>query len=294
LSNVTVVNGIANFTRVNATSSVGCTQPQSIFAYYRSIVFANNSGMYVLSGSTPEKISDKLDGFVSTIDFTSYKNYGVPVFGFQVMVDNILCAAFLVRFTDTFTTTTPTVRTIMAVMHKGKWWFTSQLPSSKVGLAAVASLPINGVYTAFGWAVNSLYQLFSKTSNPNNWTLRTKLWDAGAPMLDKQGVMVGVGCDAGGGASLGLTVTGETEYGSVSTNLGGNTAQWINNAGQGVSWVNNSNATVAWTPVFTGYFLFTAPLPIGGGKYIGLTATGTNNVGRVRSVAVEVERRRRW
>ena len=34
----------------------------SVFAFSRAIAFANANGFYLMSGATPQKISDKLDG----------------------------------------------------------------------------------------------------------------------------------------------------------------------------------------------------------------------------------------
>lgn len=96
LSNVTVSQGVASFSRINISASIGTTLPTSVFAYGRSIAFANQTGFYLLSGATPEKASDKIARFLQQIDFT------LPIYGAQLTVRNELCAAFLVNVNDVF------------------------------------------------------------------------------------------------------------------------------------------------------------------------------------------------
>jgi hypothetical protein len=288
LSNVTVVGGILQFSRINVSASIGTSQPLSVFPFLRALAFINGTGFYVMSGATPEKVSDKLDNFVAAI------NFGAKVFGMQIAVNNILCAAFLVTFADTFTTKTPVNRNILAVLFRGKWWFTSQMvDGGQVG--AVFSLPVDGLLTAFGWVGPSLYQLMSAT-NANNWLLKTKLWDAEAPILDKQGILAGIGVVLGGAETPSFSLYVDTEKSSVLTVLGTTTTPvtWFNNQGAVVGWTNSFGATVQWVQTTSGYdFLYTAANN-GGGKYMGLTATGNANVSQIRLLALELEKRRSW
>lgn len=231
LSNVQVVGGVAQFSRINASSSVGTSQPRSIFSLLRALCFSNNSGFYSMTGATPDKISDELDGLVAAI------NFGTPVWGGAVMVQNILCAAFLVSFVDNFVGTGQT-RSILCLRFRGKWWFTSQLPASAVNLSSIVSIPVNGLSSLYGWAGPSLYSLLS-TANTNSFKFVSKLWDMGAPIFKKQAMRVGAGMDITGGASASLSLTVDNENGSRPVAFSGPLQSYI-------QWVNQSAATVTW------------------------------------------------
>ncbi len=288
LSNVTVVGGLAQFSRINITASIGTNQQLSVFPYARALAFANNSGFYLVSGATPEKVSDKLDTLITAINFSS------KVWGAQVMVSNILCAAFLFQFTDVFVGS-GNARYMMAVLFRGKWWFTSQFPALTPGVNAILSFPVNGLSTLFGWSGNSFYQLLSAGQN-NTWLLQTKLWDAETPILDKQGIQAGLGAVYAGGISPGVVASVDTEYASVLTTIGGapTLAQWVNIAGGIVPWTNASHAVTTWAVSLSGYAFLKGVAANGGGKYMGLTLTGSTNTLQIRIIAVELERRQRW
>lgn len=289
LSNVTVVGGIANFSRINVTSSIGTTHPESIFAYSRTIAFANNAGFYVLSGATPEKVSDNLDNVIAAVDFTK------KVYGGQVMVYNVLCAAFLFTFSDSITLRPAQPRSILAVQIKGRWWFTSQLSPGGTQMGAFVSLPVAGLSSLYGWSGTSLYPLFAGT-NVANWLLKTKLWDMGVPMLDKSAILAGMGAVLGDAPSPGVDVYVDSEMSSVLTTVAQEFPQvaWVDNAGDPVQWINDSGDIVQWVIVPQGYSLYLGQANNGGGKFIGLTATGNDNLVEVRLLALEIEATRRW
>lgn len=289
LSNVTVVAGIAQFSRINASASIGTTQPLSIFPYLRTIAFANNSGFYVMSGATPEKVSDKLD------DLIAATNFATKIYGVQIMIQNILCAAFLINFNDSFTQTPTVARSILAILFRGKWWFTSQKAANTGQINALVSLPISGLSTAFGWSGNVIYQLMA-ASNTNAYLLKTKLWDLQSPMLDKSGLLAGFGVVLAGNGLSGFNVYVDTEKSSVLTTLGAPlpAVQWVNNFSKIVTWINNLSQPVAWVLAPVGYELFLGQANNGGGKYIGMTVTGNNNTTQIRLLALEAERTRRW
>jgi len=289
LSNVTVVDGVAQFSRINASSSIGTSQPQSIFPYLRGLAFANSSGFYVISGATPEKVSDRLDNLLAAT------NLEQPIYGCQVVVNNILCMAFVLQFLDSFVSSPAQTRVVIAVLFRGRWWLTSQLPSSGIGLSSIISYPVSGLPTMFGWAGNAYYELLSTTNN-NNWMLQTRLWDLGAPILNKQAIQAGLGIVLNGAASSGISVTVDNEYISVDTTIGSTTpvVGWVNNYNIGVTWSNNSGSTVPWVLVFSGYNFLHGSANIGGAKYLGLTVTGNTNTSQIRMLAIEQEKRARW
>jgi hypothetical protein len=215
LSNVTVAAGVTSFSRINVTGSVGTVQPTSVTAYYRAILFFHPSGIYLLAGATPERISDKISQIV-----TAYNGSGV--FGFSVQVQGEICAAMQLNISDTFTQG-GTVRPLITAYFRGRWWvssFTNINPGSPV--TAITSIPVNGVYTAYGWRLEAhpqLYQLFGGVLSA--WLVKSKFWDGGTPTREKQAINVAVGglWPNGGVAGGGITVNVDTELGTAPANL---------------------------------------------------------------------------
>lgn len=283
LGNVAVSGGATTFTRTNITASIGTNLPNSIFAYYRSIVFANTSGFYSLSGATPLKISDDLDKMVSQIDFTK------AVSGAQFLVNNILCAGFLFTFNDTFTPAA-TSRVIMAVFFNNRWFMAAQ----GTGLKYMTSLPVSGTTTLFGLDAANLYQLFSSASGALASRIVTKLWDGGEPLLDKQILKVGLGVVYGGSGTQTLTVTSDNEMQSANVSAIGNlpAITWLN-ATQGViQWQNALSQNLTFT--ISGYLFVPASAATGGGKYMGATITSPSNGLTFSLIALQYKKGKRW
>jgi len=108
--------GITLFTNTNISASVGSRLQYAIFPYFRSVLFMNEYGVYALVGSTTSKISDPLDGVFPDIDFTTAR-----VTAGQVLLNNILCAAFNIRYNDS-----GTYRYVQAIFFEKKWFFSNQ------------------------------------------------------------------------------------------------------------------------------------------------------------------------
>ena len=290
LSNVAVSSsGLTTFSRLNVSASIGCTQPQSVFPFQRSLAFSNTSGFYVVAGATPEKISDDLDTLMASV------NFNVPVYGAQIMIGKILCAAFLINFQDSFVNNPTVTRSMLCVYFRGKWWFTSQKQAA-AGLNTLTSNPVQGVSTPYGWVGNVFYPLMAAT-NINNWLLKTKLWDMGAPMLDKQGLKAAIGLLTSTGFTPGLTLNVDNENTSLPTAVGGayNFVQFMNNFGAILPMQNNSGQIVQFVSNGAGlYQLLIGTTNIGGGKFIGITASGTNSVAQIRLLALLGQKRRPW
>lgn len=282
LGNVTVSAGVTSFTRSNITASIGTNLPFSVFPYYRSMMFANQSGFYGLFGVSPQKISSDMDKIVQAIDFTQ------TVSGAQGFVNNILCAAFLFTFNDTFTPAS-TSRAVMALFQDQKWWLSSQVS----GMRFLVFLPISGASTFFGWDTNKLYQLFNSSTGSISSRVQTKLWDGGEPILDKQILRGGVGVTYGGMGGQTITATTDTEFSSDSLPIGGTgSVTWTNATGGVVQLQNSSNQNVNFT--VTGYVLSASSAKSGGGKYMGMTVTSSSNQLNYNMFALEYKTGARW
>ena len=249
--------GSTIFTNTNVSASVGTRRIRAIFPYFRSVLFMNDYGVYALVGSTTSKISDQLDGIFPNIDFSS------PVTAGQVLLNNILCAAF--NFTYAPSGVTP--RQIQAVFFDKKWFLTSQAAQT-----LVTSVPVLGVINLYGVIDKDFYQLYKSSTANINSTIQTAL----SPMQDtirtKQALKFGVEAILTSGATFNITV--DSEQGSSPVYTLANLAQWINNSSQVIPWVNNSSATIGW--LYTnGYYLYKSDAQQYG-KYLGLTLTSSD------------------
>jgi hypothetical protein len=219
LSNVTITLGVTSFSRINVTGTVGTNFPASVTAYFRAILFYHSSGIYLLAGATPEKISEKISQIIAL------PNTGQP-YGFTVQVQGEICAGMQISFVDNFTQTS-VQRPLCMLYFRGRWWFSSYTnPSPTFVTTAITSIPINGVATAFGWRADvsgagaQLYELFA-SGTLSSWLVKTKFWDGGSPTREKQSINAGVaGLWPNGGVSGGgLTVNVDTEFGTSAANI---------------------------------------------------------------------------
>lgn len=249
--------GSTLFTNTNVSASVGSKRNRAIFPYFRSLLFMNDYGIYALVGSTTSKISDQLDGIFPYIDFT------LPITGGQVLLNNILCAAF--NFTYTPPNTTP--RQLQAVFFDKKWFFTSQ-----GSLDYITSIPVSGIITLYGVDDKAFYKLYDSSTA----TINTQIQTALSPMQDtirtKQALKFGIEAILSQGGTFYVTV--DSEQGSSPTYTLNNYVDWLNNASQTIPWVNNSSVTIGWT-YSTGYFLYKSDAQQYG-KYLGLTLTSAD------------------
>ena len=249
--------GSTLFTNTNVSASIGSKRPYAVFPYFRSVLFMNDYGMYALVGSTTSKISDNLDGIFPLIDFSQ------PVSAGQVLLNNILCAAFSFTYND------PSVgaRAIQAVFFEKKWFITSQ-----GALTYVTSAPVSGLVNMYGVTGKSLYRLYGSSTASINSTIKTALMPMNDPIRTKQALKFGIEATLTTGGTL--TVTVDSESGSSPQYVLNNSVTWYNNSGQTITWTNNSSATIGWL-TSAGYALYKSDAQQYG-KYLGLTVTSSN------------------
>lgn len=257
VSNLVVTGGVSSFSRINVTGSVGTTNPTSVSAYYRAIIFYHSSGIYLLAGATPERISEKITGIIKASSGAAY--------AFQVQIQGEICAGMQFTVLDSFTTTTPTQRPLMVMYFRGRWWVASFVnPNPASASVACASLPVNGMWVAFGWRNTSagtrLYNIFGAGAQ-NTWLLRTKLWDGGAPVHEKQGINAAIGGQfTGVGNDVSINI--DTELASVPCTISPLQGETL------------------------GYHLDVTPANEGGTQYLGLTITGTASMSQIDIIAL--------
>ena len=260
-SDVRVTNaGTTLFTNTNVSASVGSKLPYAIYPYFRSVLFMNNYGIYALVGSTTTKVSDALDGVFPYIDFT------FPVYAGQVLLNNILCAAFNFKYTGGLGTSSSS-RYIQAIFFEKKWFFTS----AGNDLAYITSAPLAGKINLYGTNGNSCVRLYADSSSAINSYVQTSLNPMKDPIRTKQALKVGIEATLSTAAEL--TVTVDSETGSSLPVLLGELVTWVNNLSNVISWTNNSSAVITWYGG-GGYTLYKTDAKQWG-KYLGMTVTST-------------------
>jgi hypothetical protein len=255
--------GTTLFTNTNVSASVGTKLSYAIFPYFRSVLFMNDYGIYALVGSTTSKISDSLDGIFPNIDFTNGK-----ITGGQVLLNNILCAAFNFRYTGN-QGTTDVDRYIQAVFFEKKWFFTS----SDNELKFVTSVPLGGRINLYGTNGNSCVQVYSNATASVNSYVQTSLNPMKDPIRTKQALKVGIEATLTNSAQLVVTV--DSERGSSPPVTLGELVNWLNNFSAVVVWTNNSSNVIGWSSGVTGYVLYKTDAKQYG-KYLGMTVTSSD------------------
>ena len=267
------------FTNTNVSASIGSKRPYAVFPYFRSVLFMNDYGTYALVGSTTSKISDPLDGIFPYIDFTK------PVTAGQVLLNNILCAAFNFYLNSSITITTGS-RYVQAVFFEKKWFITSQ-----GSLTYITSAPLAGLINMYATSGTDLVRLYGDTSANISSKVQTALSPMKDPIRTKQALKFGIEATLTQAATF--TVTVDSESGSSPTYTLTNTSvTWYNNVGTAISWKNNSNTIIGWLST-GGYNLYKSDAQQYG-KYLGLTMTSSDPSFVVNTFEFEHELRVRF
>jgi hypothetical protein len=270
-------NGQTLFTNTNVSASVGTKRIYAIYPFFRSVLFMNDYGIYSLVGSSTSKLSDPLDGIFQNIDFT------LPISGGQVLLNNILCAAFSFTYND------PAVgaRKVQAVFFEKRWFLTSQ-----GALDYITSVPTAGVIRLYGTEGSNLYRLYANSTANIASMIQTALMPMGDPIRTKQALKFGIEAQLQASSTLLISVDNEQGLGSTGAYTITNFVVWINNFLQPVTWQNNSLQTVGWETSY-GYALYKSDAQQYG-KYLGLTINSNNAGYTVNTFEFEHELRVRF
>jgi hypothetical protein len=276
--------GATLLTNTNISASVGTDLSYAMMPYFRSIVFMNRYGVYALVGSTTSKLSDALDGVFPYIDFTKNVSAG------QVLVYNILCAAFNFFVKSTFPYGSGGNRWVQAVYFDKKWFFTSQN-----SVTFITSIPVSGssvLYTTTGTDLQQAYQ--DSASNISSY-IQPALFGMGNIIRDKTALKFGVEAILSSTTVNTMSVTIDSENAtSPSVTLSNyQNVTWVNDSFATVTWVNNFSQTVNWGNASTGYYLYRYDAEMWG-KYISLTITSTSPNFTVSGIQFETEQRARF
>ena len=235
----------------------------------------NQYGVFALVGATVTKLSDALDGVIPLIDYTQ------PISGGQVLVNNILCAAFNCYYQDPTLGTRP----VQFVFFDKKWFVTSQGTIKRV-------LPVTTANKLWLYGTNqtNLRLLYNDASTAISSTIKSALWPMEDTIRDKQALKFGIETTLTSGGTFNVTVDSESNVSPsyVLTNV----TPWINNNFQTISWINNTSAVITWQGG-TGYTLYKSDAQQLG-KYLGLTITSSTPAYVLNTLEMEYELRARF
>lgn len=263
------------FTNTNVSASTGSVYYDGIFPYFRSLLFINDYGIFALIGATVSKISDALDGVFPLIDFTQ------PISGGQVLINNILCAAFNIYYNDPV----QGLRPIQLVFFDKKWFATSQGTLKHVTPVATAQK----LYL-YGTGGTNLLKLYADSTSDISTTVKSALWPMQDTIRTKQALKFAFEATQTTSAVYNVTVDSETNVSP--TYVMSNTITWTNNAGATIGWINNSFASVTWSGG-AGYQLYKSDAQQYG-KYLGLTITSSTPSFTLNTLEMEYEQRVRF
>ena len=263
------------FTNTNVSASTGSVYYDGIFPYFRSLLFINDYGVFALIGATVSKISDALDGVFPLIDFTQ------PVSGGQVLINNILCAAFNVYYNDPVQGTRP----IQLVFFDKKWFVTSQ-GTIKHAFPVTTSKKLY----LYGTGGTNLLSLYSDSVSAVNTTITSALWPMQDTIRTKQALKFAV--EVTSNQDVVLNVTVDSESNTSPTYVLSNVVYWTNYLGNTIDWKNSFNVAVTWAGG-SGYQLYKSDAQQYG-KYLGLTITSSVPSFTLNTMEMEYEQRVRF
>jgi hypothetical protein len=275
------------YTNTNISTNVGMPFNQAIAGYLRALVFMTKRGPYILSGASPQKMGNNLDGLVPLIDFTKPIICGVV----QVNLNSGRPgpAQNIVMWGFTYKDPTAGSRFLFACFFDGKWTLMSQQKT----LAAAVQGFYQGTPAMYGTDGTNIYQLFINDAIVINGTIQTALWSKGDPTLDKQVMKLGIELSySSGTASLSATADTDRSSGVVSIPLSNVTAgTWLTATGLVSTWLTVTSAISTWVginylPVYTDVNAF--------GKYYGFTITNNTSDLVVNGILSEYIERARW
>ena len=282
---VNSTTGETIFTNTNVSASIGSGFKYAIFPYFRSMLFMNRYGIYALVGATTSKISDDIDGIFPNVDFSK------PITGGQVLLNNILCAAWTFTYNEP-NNGTSTAREIQAIFFDRKWFFTSQGNN----ITRTAQAVITGNIIMYGTTGQNLIRFYQDSTAGIEWEVVSALWPMGDPIRDKQALKVGIEATLGTGfADFTAYIDSENQQSNAISFA--NSIDWINNSSQVVQWTNNSGNPIGWTSATvtggTDYYLYKSDAKMYG-KYLGITLTGDTTPFTINGFQMEHELRARF
>jgi hypothetical protein len=279
---------VTTFSITNVVAGLGTSEPGSQVGYFRALTFMAPYGVYALSGVTPQKLSDKLDGLFPGL---TLGHAYVAV----VVVQTLPVLMFLVQYTPTAVPGLPTpgsnslaVAPLLLCFTQGKWFTASQGAP-----VAITSLLVDGV--AQGWASRGtdVYRLFgADLETPVVYKVQSKLYDFGASTTRTQMMRFGFEYQAESIIAPDFTIDSEAGQEAVDVVGMGNALTLINDGGDTLTLVNDVFAVLTFI-VSTGMIL-SRTRSNSYGRYLGFTLRGEDPPYRAQAFQMQTALAAEW
>lgn len=274
---------VTTLSNTNIVANVGSIFPSSVASFFRTFLFQTPYGVYAIVGSTPQKLSEDLDGIYRQIDFTAF---GADAPAAVFSLNNIFVWAVLVRHTDPIRGT----RNRLLCFSRGTW-FTAWQPGPAGETLWITSLVQGGVPTLWGHDGTNIYPLFAGTTGA--YIMSTKLWDFGAFTTRKQMARVALVLVSADTVTATVTIDNETGVGLVAglTPTSINVITWTGLGAVVITWTGAAAAVITWTGA--GYFIGKTGTDAQG-IYLGVTISGTSTPFTLDAIAMAIEPAGEW
>jgi len=228
-----------SFNNANTDPENGTPWRDTVQAFGRSLMFANETGIYGLFGGTAEKISEKLDGIFLAVPNRHATDIAEPSACIATLYE-IKCYCCLIPILDPFTGLT---RNAM-VCFDGQTWFVGSQTKS---LTFIATEMQQSQPLAWGTDGATLFPLFNTPNLVLPKIAQSKLWSGDGFIVYKQVLAFYTQLEDNSGLGVALTVTLDTQTTPNTIQVNANsTFSWINNGGQVFTWINNLSQTFTW------------------------------------------------
>lgn len=187
LGNVATSGGVTTFAITNALTSLGSTFADSVLGYFRALTFATGYSIHSLLGVTPQKLSAKLDRLFAflTAAITSGPKSGIVTLNGQTVL------VMLFTYTDP---TTNLASTKLLCFEEGKWFVATTPDLGGNRVLDLVTLVIRATPELYGIDGGGfLYRIFARAGDTlgGTVTVRSKLYDLGAPVEGHQAIKCG-------------------------------------------------------------------------------------------------------
>lgn len=248
ITNVQTTGSTTTFNFTSVEPQVGAAWPGSVQLFGHVIIFANQQGVFALTGNYAQKISDNLDGIFTAATFRSSLPFPTAavatIFGVNVYMILLTAPDY-----------TGTTRDYLCMWTGGKKWV---IGSQVSDLALVASQIENSTLTAWGTDGTHLFKLFTTPSASLTKTLKTKLWAGGQQNQDYnvykqiQRLYLMATDRSGSGCAFNGTVDTESGSAPIPTNFAsgastGNIINFVNSSNGIIQFVNSTGGAIYFT-----------------------------------------------
>jgi len=286
LSNVTAAgnppNVVTSFSITNILTNVGTNAPHSVLGYFRALALLAPFGIYALSGVTPQKLSDKIDGLFPDLILDDSNSACVAV------VENLLCVFFRAVYTGTQAFSGPAPLPMLIGFVQGKLFMAVQ----GLALSWITNVIVGGITQGWGTDGATVYQLFgADAETPNTYKVQTKLFDFGAPTTEKAAMKLGYEFQAPRIINPTVTIDSEASSLRVPLKTSNQITRIVNNVGVRMRLLNNNGDPLT---ILTQGIILAKEQATLFGHYLGSTITGTDPPYRIQAIEMEYAPTREW